>query len=172
MATYNDATGRFSGICDNCGEHSKSLTKHTLTTREHNLAAGATVFDCPRCMTKYLPGRLVREAHYHAPDIRCSGCGLKAPVKYTKLAKCPTPFVPGNLLGMARQDGMLGDITGWMLIQFPTVDRRHPPSNLGEGQEVRVQGFTENEKLCPKCALVVKGTINHLKNPGVTEEDL
>lgn len=177
MPKLNLLDNRYTGICDNCTEYSRKLMKHTLKTDEHQLKVGATVYDCPKCMMKYPPSEwppkttqeqvdreiqkawaVTPEPVYVAPDIHCAICHVKAPVKYTKRARAQAP---GNLLHC--QEGYLGDITGWMLIEFPTVDRCHPPPRA-EGTLSQVPGFREHYKLCPKCAKHVVSTINHHKD--------
>lgn len=174
MPKANLVNNRYTGICDNCGENNSMLTKHVLMTYEYPLRAGATVYDCPKCMMKYpvsewpskvynrLPGQKTETEFYHAPDVHCAICHVKAPVKYTKVAKCPEPFVPGNILGLEKRGGYLGDITGWMLIEFPVVDRRHYSGPEGTGP--KVQGFNEKTKVCPTCTKHITGTINHHKD--------
>lgn len=155
---------RYTGVCDNCGERSGQLVRHKLPHRENHMKAGAVVYDCPLCYKKYWMPTTVQEQvdqevtqammeeakPKYQPPMYCTGCNLKVPYKLV------TRPHPGNLLGMAPQ--MYPDLTGWMVIEFPYVDPYHAKSMEGVHRSLK-----EADKLCPKCALSVKGTITYLK---------
>lgn len=87
------------------------------------------------------------------PIVRCRCCGTKAPVK-----ESIRPYT-GNLLGFPTDTE---DLTGWMLVFFPYTDPAFQP----EG--VYVNPMKEANKICPKCAVKVMGTLVYLVTPGAS----
>ncbi len=170
--------------CNNCGTKGHSrLVQYQLPG-----PGGAIVYDCHECYqtaherrkvgSGFLNGTWVGSRHaedvnrlarepvviqdppvpmYIGPPVSCACCHVKAPSRYTRIARAP---VPGNVL--REQSGVLADLTGWLIMEFPFQDPRHPPGPWREGVDPCRTPWAEKVKVCPTCAPKVMATVKHL----------